>query len=104
MPPSVQYVDPMGEAKKKRRAFLLPVLLLLAGVLVTTGHSGKTPSAIAEAIPSLTPDAGDWPLCSTDTQIGCIESFTIEGDDGVLGAIDMTYPGPDRPMVSAHCR
>ena len=104
MPPSVQYVDPMGEAKIKRRAFLLPVLLVLAGVLVTTGHSGKTPSAIAEAIPSLTPDAGDWPLCSTDTQIGCIESFTIEGDDGVLRAVNITYPAADGPMVSVHCR
>lgn len=100
----MQYVDLMGEAKKKRRIFSLPALLFLAGVLFTTGHSGKTPSAIAEAIPVLSPDAGAWPLCTTDIQIGCIESFTIEGDDGVLRAANITYPGSDGPMVSVHCR
>lgn len=91
----MRYVDPMGEAMKKRHFFAPPVALILAGALFVAGHSGKTSSAIAEVIPSLTPDAGDWPFCTTETQIGCIEAFTLEGDDGVLRA---------SPMVSVSCR
>lgn len=85
----------MNDAMKKRRFFTPSVVLILAGALFVVGHSGKTSSAIAEAIPSLTPDAGSWPFCTTETQIGCIESFTLEGDDGVLRA---------SPMVSVSCR
>jgi|GEM_PF-1988337 len=94
----------MNVAKKKRRTFSRPVLLILAGVLGTTGHLGDTPSATAEAIPSLTPDAGEWPLCSTDTQIGCIESFSVEADDGVLRAVLLKNSGPENPSVSVNCR
>ena len=93
----LQYVEEVAGTRKKHRIFST-ALALLAGCLVSSSN------AIAEAISPLTPDTGDWPLCSTESQIGCIESFAIEGDDGVLRAVNITYPAADGPMVSVHCR
>lgn len=87
----------MAGTRKKHRIFST-VVALIAGCLVSSS------SATAETISALTPDTGAWPLCSTESQIGCIESFAIEGDDGVLRAVNITYPAADGPMVSVHCR
>lgn len=93
----LQYVEEVAGTRKKHRIFST-ALALLAGCLVSSSN------AIAEAISPLTPDTGAWPICSTESQIGCIESFAIEGDDGVLGAVNITYPAADGPMVSVNCR
>lgn len=91
-----------------RRFFPVVVTCVLMTAMFPAANVGVAAGSTKQrALPSsvgITPPIGDWGMCTSAIQVGCIESMEIEHDDGQMRPLPLrSQPVPGEPFLAVSC-